>query len=145
MWLSSGALNQLLFCQKSYKNLITIGIWSRRLFELAGLLLVWTVGWSGMVDRKLSNFVLNGMTELGTVNPVSLTSRGRRLKSFAPLTARLPSITLLTWFGALLLISLTTHSLPLLGLFIKFTVYPSTRPTAHFHRNMTEYLSRRLS
>ena len=79
-----------------YSDLTVIGIWSSRLFELAGLLLHWTVGWSGTVDRKASNFVLNGTTDLDNGKDTSRTARGRRLKHLAPLTARLDSATRLT-------------------------------------------------
>ena len=94
-WLSSGALNQYNIVLL-YNDLTVIGIWSIRLFVSAGLLLLWTVGWSGMKDRKLSSFVLNGITKFDIGRAVSLMSYGRRLNSLAPLTGRLGSLAFLT-------------------------------------------------
>ena len=105
-----------------YSDRIEKGIWSSRLFVLAGLLLFWTVGWSGMEERKLSSFDLKGITDFVVERTVSLTSLGSRLKILAPLTARLASLDFLTVEGAVFLTFRTIHSLPLLGLSEKVSV-----------------------
>ena len=99
-----------------------MGIWSSKLFDRAGLLLVWTVGWSEIVDKKLSSFVLNGITDFVSGRTVFRTSQGRRLNSLAPLTARLASLARLTRIGAFLFVDLTIHSFPLLGFILKLSV-----------------------
>jgi hypothetical protein len=92
-----------------------IGTRCSRLLEMAALWQPAIVGWSGISDSQESKFCLN---LFWCSEAISLRPLGQILKRAAPLTARDPSLALLTLSGTFWTMVLCMAYQPILGLWL---------------------------
>ena len=114
------------------------GIWCKRLFDSADLPNPAIVGWSGILLKKSSSFILKMSILLLSR---FLTSVGSRLKILAPFTPREDSLAFLTGAGeeeTTLWGRAVLPRRPLLQ--VNCTSYPWTIPWEIFHNKSTIYL-----